>query len=345
MLIKSLLISKKKKKLKIPIWFMRQAGRYLPEYKKIRKRQENFIQLCLSPNLAAKISLQPVARFNIDGIILFSDILIVPYALGQNVRFQESIGPILNPLKKYSDLPKTSEKDWEEKLSPILRTIEILRNKKTKDKTLIGFCGSPFTVLTYMIEGGTSRNHLKIKKFLIERPKDADLLIKKLIKISILYLNKQIEAGVETIQLFESWSGLLEGNLYTKYIVEPNKRIVKEIKKKYKCIPIICFPRKSNWKTLEFIKSVPCDGLSIDLETDDRTIEYCKNKGITVQGNLDPLRLLLGGKQLKKEVKTIVEKFKNQKFIFNLSHGILPNTPIKNVEKTIKYVKQYENTN
>ena len=132
----------------------------------ISKRQENFIQLCLSPNIAAKISLQPIARFNIDGIILFSDILIVPYALGQNVRFQENIGPILNPLKKYNDLPKTSEKDWEKKLLPILRTIEILKSKKTKDKTLIGFCGSPFTVLTYMIEGGTSRNHLKIKNFL-----------------------------------------------------------------------------------------------------------------------------------------------------------------------------------
>ena len=324
---------------------MRQAGRYLPEYKKIRRKQKNFIQLCLSPELAAKISLQPITRFNVDGIILFSDILVIPYALGQHVRFKENVGPILNPLKSYHDLPKTLEKNWMIKLLPILKTIKILKKKKKKNETLIGFCGSPFTVLTYMIEGGTSKNHLNIKKFLIEKPKEADLLIKKLIKISIFYLNNQIRAGADIIQLFESWSGLLEGKLYTKYIVKPNKKIVEEIKKKNKDTPVICFPRKSNWKTLEFIKSVPCDGLSVDLETDDRTIDYCKNKGITIQGNLDPVRLLLGGKQLKKEVKTIIQKFKSQKFIFNLSHGILPNTPIKNVEKTIKYVREYENSN
>ena len=345
MLIKSLLISRKKIHTKIPVWFMRQAGRYLPEYKKIRNKQEDFIKLCLSPHLAAEISLQPIDRFNFDGIILFSDILIIPYALGQNVRFEEKIGPILSPLEKYSDLPKTLERDWKIKLSPILKTINILKRKKKENKTLIGFCGSPFTVLTYMVEGGTSKNHLKIKKFLIEKPKEANLLIKKLIKISIIYLNSQIKAGADVIQLFESWSGLLEGDLYTKYIVEPNKKIVEEIKKRNKNVPVICFPRKSNWKTLEFIKKVPCDCLSMDLETDDRTIEYCKEKGITVQGNLDPVRLLLGGRQLKKEVKKIIEKFRKQKFIFNLSHGILPETPIKNVEKTIKYIKEYENAN
>ncbi len=345
MLIKSLLISKKKIHNKIPIWFMRQAGRYLPEYRKIRNKKDDFIQLCISPELAAEISLQPINRFNFDGIILFSDILIVPYALGQNVRFEEKIGPILDPLKKYNDLPKTFESNWKIKLAPVLKTVKILKTQKKENKTLIGFCGSPFTVLTYMIEGGTSKNHLKIKKFLIEKPKEANLLIKKLIKISIFYLNEQIKAGADVIQLFESWSGLLEGDLYTKYIVEPNKKIVEEIKKKNKNVPIICFPRKSNWKTLEFITKVPCDGLSVDLETDDQTIEYCKKKGITVQGNLDPVRLLLGGKQLKKEVKKIIEKFNKQKFIFNLSHGILPETPIKNVEKTIKYIKEYENSN
>jgi len=323
---------------------MRQAGRYLPEYQEIRQKHKNFIQLCLSPELAAKISLQPISRFNFDAIILFSDILIIPYALGQKVRFEEKIGPILNPLKKYNDLPKTSQKDWLLKLSPVFKTIKILKEEKKENKTLIGFCGSPFTVLTYMIEGGTSKNHLKIKKFLIEKPNEADLLIKKLIKISISYLESQIKAGADVIQLFESWSGLLEGDLYTKYIVEPNKKIVEEVKKKKRNIPVICFPRKSNWKTLEFIKRVPCDGLSMDLETDDQTIEYCKKKGITVQGNLDPVRLLLGGKQLKKEVKKIIERFNNQKFIFNLSHGILPNTPIKNVEKTIRYIKEYENS-
>lgn len=345
MLIKSLLIAKTKVNHKIPIWFMRQAGRYLPEYKEIRKKKENFIQLCLSPKLAAEISLQPITRFNFDGIILFSDILIVPYALGQDVQFKEEIGPILNPLKKYTDLPKTYQEDWRKKLAPVLKTIKILKEKKKKNKTLIGFCGSPFTVLTYMIEGGTSKNHLNIKKFLIEKPKEADLLINKLTQISIVYLNSQIEAGVDIIQLFESWSSILDGELYTKYIVGPNKKIVEQIKKRNNNVPIICFPRKSGWKSLEFIKSVPCDGLSIDLETDDETIKYCKKKKITIQGNLDPVRLLAGGKQLKIEVKKIIDRFKNHKFIFNLSHGILPNTPIKNVEKTIKYIREYENTN
>ena len=345
MLIKSLLLSKKKINQKIPIWFMRQAGRYLPEYKNIRNKEKDFIKLCLSPTLAAKISLQPVIRFDFDGIILFSDILIIPHALGQKVSFEENIGPILSSLTSFKDLPETSEKDWEKILNPVFRTLRILKKKKNKNKTLIGFCGSPFTVLTYMIEGGTSKNHLKTKAFLLENPTEANILINKIIKISIFYLENQIKAGADVIQIFESWSSILDGDLYTQYIVEPNKIIVEKLKKIDKKIPIICFPRLSNWKTLEFIKSVPCDGLSIDLQTDEKTIEYCKKNNITIQGNLDPVRLLLGGKQLKMAIRNIVKRFKNHKFIFNLSHGILPNTPLKNVEKTIKYIKEYENTN
>ena len=343
MLIKSLLLSKKKKiNQKIPIWFMRQAGRYLPEYKDIRKKEKDFIKLCLSPTLAAKISLQPITRFNLDGIIPFSDILIIPYALGQKVSFKTDIGPILSSLTNYNDLPETSEKDWQKKLSPVFRTLKILKKRKDKDKTLIGFCGSPLTVLTYMIEGGTSKNHLKTKAFLLKNPIEAKILIDKLVCISIFYLKHQIKAGVDVIQIFESWSSILDGDLYTQYIVEPNKQIVEAIKSTNKETPIICFPRLSNWKTLEFIKSVPCDGLSIDLQTDDKTIEYCKKKHITIQGNLDPVRLLLGGEQLKRSIKNIINKFKSHKFIFNLSHGILPNTPLKNVEKTIKYIREYE---
>jgi len=343
MLIKSLLITKRKTTARVPIWFMRQAGRYLPEYREIRIKKKNFLDLCFTPKLASIISLQPVNRFDIDAIILFSDILVVPHALGQNVTFKEKKGPILKPIKDIRNLKYFDENKWDKTLSPIYETIELIK-AKNKDQSLIGFCGSPFTVLTYMIEGGTSKDHKKIKLFLLSEPQKAKEIIDLLIDISVHYLSKQIDAGVDIIQLFESWSSLLEEDLYNDFIIKPNKEIVVRLKNLYPRIPIIIFPRNSENKTEKLIKTIPCDGLSIDLKTPKKVIKLCEKKKITIQGRLDPLKLLLGGRQLEEQIKKDLLFFKKKNYIFNLSHGILPETPISNVEKMIKKIRDYEIT-
>ncbi|MDC3090974.1 uroporphyrinogen decarboxylase [Rickettsiales bacterium] len=343
MLIKSLLLTKKKQNNKIPIWFMRQAGRYLPEYRKIRLKKKNFLDLCFSPKLAATISLQPIERFDLDAIILFSDILVVPYALGQKVSFKEKIGPILQPVKNVKDLKFQDNEEWNNYLTPVYETIDILKLKK-KNKTLIGFCGSPFTVFTYMIEGGTSTDHKKTKLFLKTEPQKAQEIIDLLVNISIHYLSKQIDAGVDVIQLFESWSSLLQKKQYDDFIISPNKKIIDALKKKYPNNPIIVFPRNSEKNTEKLLNSIKCDGLSIDLKTPKKIIKICEKKKIIIQGRLDPIRLLRGGKQLEEKIHEDLEIFKTKNYIFNLSHGILPETPISNVEKMIKIVRNYEIT-
>ena len=230
---------------------------------------------------------------------------------------------------------------WDNILSPIYETIDIIKSKN-KDKTLIGFCGSPFTVLTYMIEGKASKDHKKIKLFLLSEPQKVKEIIDMLIEISIHYLSKQIDAGVDVVQLFESWSSLLEGELYNDFIIEPNKQIITRLKKLYPNIPIIIFPRNSESKTVKLINDIAFDGLSIDLKTPENVISLCQKKKIIIQGRLDPLLLLVGGAQLEKKVNEDLLFFKRDNYIFNLSHGILPETPISNVEKMIKIIRNYE---
>ena len=215
---------------KIPIWFMRQAGRYLPEYMEIRSKNSDFLKLCFSPELASEISLQPIRRFDLDFVILFSDILVIPYALGQDVQFLKNHGPSLNCINSKKDLNYTNFNECLDKISNIFETIKILHSK-IGTKNLIGFCGGSFTVLNYMIEGGTSKTHRNIKKFVKERKNEALDLIRIITELSIEYLKKQIESGANYIQIFESWAGLLENEEYIEFIVKPNKQISNEIKK------------------------------------------------------------------------------------------------------------------
>lgn len=317
-----------------PIWFMRQAGRYLPEYRKIRKSKKSFLDLCFSPDLASQISLQPINRFDFDFIILFSDILVIPHCLGQNVQFKENIGPILKPIK-FRELSSSIENSMA-KLSPVFDTLKILKKKK-KEKKIIGFCGGPFTVLNYMIEGGTSKKHKKILEF-IKKEDKAKCYIEKILEFSIEYLKRQIKSGADMLQIFDSWAGLLEPKEFEKFIIKPSIEISKEIKKSYPEIPLIFFPRGSKRKITKFIDEVKCDVISLDEITND-DIQNCKKKKIIIQGNLSPTILLKGGKPLIEEVRKILERLKDNSHIFNLSHGILPKTPIENVEKVIKIVR------
>ena len=326
---------------KTPIWFMRQAGRYLPEYMEIRSKNSDFLKLCFNPALASEISLQPIRRFDLDFIILFSDILVIPYALGQEVKFLKNHGPHLNRISSKSDLNYTNLNKSLDKISNIFETIRILHAKKSK-KNLIGFCGGPFTVLNYMIEGGTSKTHSKIKTFINKKKEEAKDLIKIITEISIEYLKKQIESGANYVQIFESWAGLLEREEYIEFIIKPNQQISEEIRDFSKQTKIIHFPRGSRKNYKIFAEEVHCDVLSLDQTYPKELPSFLKKKGITVQGNLDPQELLKDEDRVEEKTKEVLEKFKSNNHIFNLSHGILPKTKISNIKKVIKVVRDYE---
>ena len=240
---------------KVPVWFMRQAGRYLPEYKKLRSTERTFLDLCFNSEKAAQISLQPIERFDFDFIILFSDILVVPHALGQFVDFKENIGPILKPINNKHDLSHNNLTSNLKILDPIFKTIKLIKNKNKK-KNVIGFCGGPFTVLTYMIEGGTSKHHQNVKLKIKNEKKELLKVIEILIEFSSMYLIEQIRSGANIVKIFESWAGLLKNEDYFDFIIEPNKRIIKKIKNVFPKIPVACFPRRSESEIFKFIENV-----------------------------------------------------------------------------------------
>ncbi len=328
---------------KTPVWFMRQAGRYLPEYKKLRSTEKTFLDLCFNSEKAAKISLQPIERFNIDFVILFSDILVVPHALGQFVDFKENIGPVLEPINDKRELDFKNLTNNLKTLEPVFNTIKIIK-KINKDKALIGFCGGPFTVLTYMIEGGTSKNHKKVKAKINAEKNQLLEVIDILTEFSSMYLIEQIRSGADIVKIFESWAGLLEEDQYFDFIIKPNKKILENVKTVFPNIPVACFPRKSESQIFQFIENVECDIVSLDEKFPIEILEIAKEKNIILQGNLNPNVLVQGGKEMEEIIKKILLRFKHNKHIFNLSHGILPHTPIVNVEKTIKLIRDFNET-
>ena len=330
-------------KVKTPIWFMRQAGRYLPEYKKLRSTEKTFLDLCFNSEKAAKISLQPIERFNLDFIILFSDILVVPHALGQCVDFKENIGPILEPINNKHDLNYKKITSNLKILDPVFKTIKLLK-MRNKRKKVIGFCGGPFTVLTYMIEGGTSKGHEKVKLKVKREKKELLEMIEVLIEFSSLYLIEQIRSGADIVKIFESWASLLDKEEYFDFIIKPNMRILENIKSVFPNIPVACFPRRSGSQIFNFVKNVECDIISLDDKFPEELLEIAKKKNIILQGNLNPKVLVQGGKKMEEEIKKILLRFNNNRHIFNLSHGILPQTPIANVEKTVKLIRDYDET-
>lgn len=325
----------------IPCWFMRQAGRYLPEYRDLREKAGDFLTMCFTPDYATEITLQPLRRFPFDAAILFSDILVIPYALDQHLEFKEKQGPVLTPLQphlKFSEL-NLDENHFSLKLSPIFQTIKQLKQTLTSDKTLIGFAGGPFTVATYMIEGSGSKTFDRLKTCMYKDKEYFQKLISLLIERTILYCDYQILAGADVIQLFESWANLLPEEEFEKYIIAAHVQIIETLKAKYPHVPIISFPRAAGFLYENFIQKVPMDGLGIDYLV---PLDWAKNKipkHILVQGNLDPHLLLAGGDQMVQQIQNICDTFKDRKYIFNLGHGIIKETPIAHVHQTLDIIK------
>ena len=317
-----------------PIWIMRQAGRYLPEFREIRKKNPNFIDLCLNDNLSSEITLQPLRRFDFDAAIIFSDILMLPYALGQKVEFKKNFGPKLGKLN-LNEIAKIDEIDFVEKIHRVYKAIKkVSSNPNLKDKNTIGFIGAPWTLLVYMINQQSPKKNLKKDffkdNFLINR---ILLIIEKFLKV---HIKNQVDNGANIIQIFDSWAGLLEEKDLPNFIYTPTLSLVNFIKSLN--VPVICFPREiKNYK--EFCDIVKPDAVSIDYNVDPKKI--LKDIKIPVQGGLDPKILLTDYENLKKEAFKYLEIFKDHPYIFNLGHGILPETKPAMVENIIKIVKNY----
>lgn len=324
----------------IPIWLMRQAGRYLPEYMEVRSTVSDFLELCYDSKKAAKVTLQPIDRFGLDAAIIFSDILVLPHALGWNVSFKKGEGPILEKFKSDKDLLKLSDK-LSNQINNVYDTVSIVRNLLPKHVSLIGFAGSPWTVISYMLEGKGKNDFSVSKSFLYNNQKTALKLFDIISEKTVEYLSGQIEAGAEIIQLFDSWSGVLNGSDYEEFIIKPTKKIVESLKEKFPYVPIIGFPRGSGYNYDNYIKNTNIDGVSVDQFTPVSQMKKWQ-RDIIVQGNLDPVVLLTNKEKIKKAVDEILYKVEDKNFIFNLGHGIMPNTDPKNVEYLVNYVKNFK---
>jgi uroporphyrinogen decarboxylase len=318
---------------RLPIWIMRQAGRYLPEYRELRAKAGSFLDLCYNPELASEVTLQPLRRFDLDAAILFSDILVIPDALGQYVRFEAGEGPLLEPVTA-DTIPRLDPKGALEKLSPIIETVRRVRASLTPDKTLIGFCGSPWTVATYMIGGRGSSDQAAARVFALTQPAAFAQLIDILVEASIGYLAAQLQVGADVVQLFESWALNLDEVAFRNWVIEPNRRIVEGLRKLIPGAPVIGFPRGAAGNLPAYAKATGVNVLGLDYAT---PLSFAAGlpAGLGVQGNLDPLRLLAGGEQMDNRIREIVAGLRDRPHIFNLGHGIVPETPIAHVERLI----------
>jgi uroporphyrinogen decarboxylase len=323
-----------------PWWLMRQAGRYLPEYRQVRAKAGDFIELCLTPALATELTLQPVRRYGMDGAILFSDILMLPHALGQKLAFREGKGPVLERIQDHTGIARLDASSTLSKLEPVLETVRRVRAALGPQTALIGFAGSPWTVAAYMVEGGTSRDFRRVKSWAYRDENGFGALIELLVEGTIAYLGSQIAAGVEIVQLFDSWAGVLPEHAFELWVVEPTRRIITALKRRFPDCPIVGFPRLSGLLYEHYVAETGVDAVGIDTAI---PTGYCREKLqplTTVQGNLDPVLLLVGGQPLESAVNKLRRELGSGPFVFNLGHGVLPETPPENVELLARLLAQ-----
>lgn len=322
----------------VPMWLMRQAGRYLPEYRKLREEKGSFLELVYDAEGASHVTLQPLERFSeLDAAILFSDILIVPFAIGQNLSFVAGEGPRLTPPLAQANLDELSP--ILARLDPIYETVRTVRQRLGPDKALIGFAGAPWTVATYMVAGQGSRDQAETRWLAYVDPTRFAAIVERIEEVTFDYLSGQVEAGAEAIQLFDSWAGSLAPVEFERWVIGPTARLVGRLKTKHPGVPVIGFPKGAGGKLVDYAGETGVDAIGLDETVDPVWADMALPKGMPVQGNLDPLALVAGGEPLSSAVTRILEALGNRPHIFNLGHGILQDTPIAHVEELIASVK------
>jgi uroporphyrinogen decarboxylase len=325
-----------------PIWLMRQAGRYLPEYRAVRAGAKDFVALCTSPKLAAEVTMQPIRRYGFDAAILFSDILMLPWALGHGLAFKEGEGPVLPPLRDEAGIAALDPGRMAGRVEPIMETVRLVRSSLVAegfaDTTLIGFAGAPFTVACYMIEGGGSKDFAHVRGMAYAQPALFQRLMDVLTEASIEYLSAQVSAGAEVLMLFDSWAGVLSPSLFRAHCVAPATRIVSALKARYPRVPVIGFPRLAGVMTRDYV-ATGVDGVGVDTGSDIAVVASMLPAHVAVQGNLDPLAVVAGGSAMAGEATAIMDAMRGRPFIFNLGHGIVPQTPPEHVAALLEVVR------
>lgn len=322
-----------------PLWLMRQAGRYLPEYRETRARAGSFLDLCYNPELATEVTLQPIRRFGFDAAILFADILLIPQALGQGLAFRENEGPVLDAIRTAGELARLNPNGIHRQLDPVYEAVSRIRTALPPDCTLIGFAGAPWTVATYMLEGRGSSDHAAAKTWAFGNPAGLSALMDILVDATISYLDRQIRAGAEVVQLFDTWAGVLPDAEFRRFCVEPVRRIIAVLKDKHPHVPVIAFPRGAGLHLEGYAAATGADALGLDFTVPlDWARDHLWAKTV-VQGNLDPRLLVTGGPALAEGVHRLLRSFPGRNHIFNLGHGIVPETPVRHVEELVRLVK------
>jgi uroporphyrinogen decarboxylase len=326
-----------------PIWLMRQAGRYLPEYRALRAQASDFIALCTNPALACEVTLQPIRRFGFDAAILFSDILILPWALGQGLAYKEGEGPVLPPLRDAAGFAALDPTRVAAAVAPVMQTVRLVRAALEAEgfaaTTLIGFAGAPFTVACYMVEGHGSRDFVAVRGLAYGNPALFARLIEMLTAATIEYLAMQAEAGAEVLMLFDTWAGILPPSQFRAHVIEPAEQIVGALRVRCPGVPIIGFPRLAGLMLGEFVRATGVDAVGVDTSTDMAAAAEIVGPSVALQGNLDPLALVAGGQALEHGVRAILPVMRGRPFVFNLGHGIVPQTPIEHVTRLTELVR------
>ena len=321
-----------------PIWLMRQAGRYLPEYRALRADKGGFLDLVYDPDAAAEVTLQPIRRFGFDGAILFSDILIVPHALGQDLRFEAGEGPRLSP--PLVDAALDALEPVPGRLEAVYSTVDKVKAALPPETTFLGFAGSPWTVATYMVAGQGSREQAEARRYAYRDPQAFSLIVEAIAAMTVDYLSGQVRAGVEAVQLFDSWAGSLSPAQFEKWVIRPTAGIVSAFKTRHPGVPVIGFPKGAGGKLAAYARETGIDAIGLDETVDPEWAAAILPPSLPVQGNLDPLALIAGGEALEMAVARIISAFEDRPHIFNLGHGILPDTPIAHVERLLELVRR-----
>lgn len=325
------------KPAKTPIWLMRQAGRYLPEYRELRKQAPSFVDFCFNPEMAAEATLQPIRRYQMDGAILFADILLVPHALGRPVKFVEGVGPVFEPITSADALSQTDE--WKDIVAPVGETVRRVKAALPADTTLLGFAGAPWTVATYLVEGGTSRDHAKTRAWAFSDPEGFGRLIQRLVDTTVDYLSMQVQAGADAVQLFDSWAGALPADGIERWSLGPCIEIATRLRERHPEVPVIVFPRAVGPAAAWFAASGAFASVGIDSSIPPQWAAETLQPHVAVQGNLDPLVLRAGGEALRSSALSIQRALQGGRHIFNLGHGVVPDVPPEHVGELVRLIR------